>query len=292
MVKTKFIIIILAFLLSIKLVKAQDQCPNFKLERKKNQLTFIPKFKVKEVHIKVMPAIIIGAMPSFKTQTTKIDNNDTSITNSSSRGNTNMQGTYGGYLLQFCLEKKIRKKSTLEYSIAFENLYRYSYPDTTIFNYPTVNMKKYYGSLGNDTRENYDEIESNNIRLGLQYRYYLFKKVYSGLYLGPQCMISLGQNKYHDFDENLNNVNSKFKQNNVVLNLGAIMGYQFIIKKHFVIDLTSGIVFKQGFNFERKYSNSEANDANLKTKYPNTSALNQKYSPAFYLGLGIGYKFL
>jgi Protein of unknown function (DUF3575) len=290
--KTNTLILTLLCLVALSNANAQDQCPNFKVGRRKINLTFIPKFKKKEVHIKFTPTIIIGAIPAIKTTRTTISDNDTTSSSSSSAGNTKLEGTYAGYSLQFSLEKKIRKKATLEFSIALESLFRYSYPDTTTIHYPTVNMSQYYNAHGDGSVDSYDEIESQNIRLGLQYRYYFFKKVYKGLYVGPQVLLSYGQNKYHDQDENPKNINFNYKQQNLVVGLSGSMGYQFIIKKHFVIDLTTGIVFKQGINFPKKYANSLANDAELKTKYPNTSALNQKYAPAFSFGIGLGYKFL
>ncbi|MFO0323181.1 MAG: hypothetical protein ACK504_12240 [Bacteroidota bacterium] len=57
-----------------------------------------------------------------------------------------------------------------------------------------------------------------------------------------------------------------------------------------VLDFHTGLLYKEGINYSKNYKDVLANDVGLKTKYPNTSALNKHYNIAFNFGIAIGYK--
>jgi len=289
------LIILIVFLPVIALAQSRGviSCPDFsnneqpKMKFGKEAIRKLTKaINKRENIIKITPYIYGSAFSVTDVSTTTTYNGTTPPVTT---GDTNtvfqagdFKKTGGGILLDY--ETGISKKSSIQISMGYDE----------------VDYAEGF-KVGNDEYSTYSKGSfSTDVPFGITtkafvvmgaYRNY-FKRYLRGLYVSPYFRIRQGWSSYTDtiFTHDKNDFD--FKEKSSTLNIGGLLGYQWLIYQKMVIDLFVGPQLNVSWEYDRKFMYSAANEENFAKIHNDKVLLNAYESGAVIkFGVSIGYLF-
>jgi hypothetical protein len=290
---SKLLFCIFFFALSVHAVSQSGRgavsCPDFSSSSpKKNKYVFKTlnffrtKVFSKEGTIKITPYTSVGIGSEYINSEKSSTNGVVTANNLDTTGweSHNFNRGVIGVLVDY--EIAFKKKSTLQFSLGYEAVeYAESYQDLP----PTTN------STGTSAVTN-SGMYSNNFMAMVQYRHYFLYSL-RRFYVSSLLKIKEGNTTYQDLSESHDKNDFDFKEHSTEATLGALVGYQWLIHRKFVLDFFVGPVVNYTVVYGRNFLYPNVSEATFENTHSTDklASIYDKTGLGLKWGISFGYKF-